>query len=267
MRVFALALLAVVFVSSPAFASVALHKALYDLDMISVRSGAGIVGIRGTMYFEQDDACDAWTTDQRFTMEYQYPERRPVNNTNRYVAWEAKDGSRFAFSSERQEDGRLTELLRGSAERAADGSGAASFTRPGGLKFDLPSGYLLPLAHSEEIVRRARAGQNFYSAAVFDGTDAEGPVSISAVIGKSATRGEIGKAEGKVDEALLAAPAWHVRLAVFPLKEAESITPAYEMDMILHDNGVISHAVVDYKAFRVEQRLRTLEKVEPPKCP
>lgn len=262
-------ILAAILCAAPARAATpALHKALYNLGLVTVESGAGIVGIKGTMFFEQGDACDAWTTDQRFTMEYQYPERRPVNNTNHYVAWEAKDGSRLEFNSERQEDGKPVELLRGSIERGADGTAEAHYTRPDGLLFKLPKGYYLPVAHTDEIITRARAGTKLYNAVMFDGTDADGPVSITAVIGKKATAEEIAAlaASGKVDKTLLAPDAWHIRMAVFPLKNEDALLPAYEMDMLLHANGVVSHAVVDYRSFKVEQKLQSLEKISAPKC-
>lgn len=245
------------------------HKALYTYKMVSVESGAGVTGIRGKMYFEQDDACDAWTTDQRFTTEYQYPERRPVVNNSHYVAWEAKDQSIFHFSSERQENGILTEQLRGSVERAPDGSTQARYSRPDNLSFELPKGYMLPTWHTAEIIRLAREGKKLFNAVMFDGTDAEGPVEVNAFIGKKATSEEIKQAIGnaKADMSLLSADAWHVRLALFPLDEKETFSPAYEMDMILHDNGIVSWALVDYKNFKVEQILSALEKLPAKKCP
>jgi len=249
---------------------VALHKAIYDLNMVSVASGAGVAGIKGEMYFEQDDACDAWTTDQRFNMEYQYPERSAVNNTNHYVAWEGKDGKRFEFNSEREENGQPSELLRGAVLRNDDGTAQAKYTRPPSLSFDLPQGYLLPTQQTNQVIEHARAGDHFTSAILFDGTDADGPVEIDTVIGKKATLDEIKKLyaakAGKIDDSLLAVDGWHVRMAVFPLKDKDVMTPSYEMDMILHANGVVSYAVVDYKTFKVEQRLKTLERLPPPKC-
>src|SRR5690606_8670064 len=103
--------------SGGAFAA---HKALYDFGMVSVTSGAGISDIRGQMFYEQDDVCDAWTTDHRFTVAYYYPERQPIINTSHYVAWEAKDQSQFQFSSERQENGVTAEQLRGFITRNDD---------------------------------------------------------------------------------------------------------------------------------------------------
>lgn len=248
---------------------IALHKVLYEINMISVASGAGVVGIHGTMYYEQGAACDAWTTDQRFTMEYQYPERSPVNNTNHYVAWESKDGQSFEFNSEREENGRPAEFLRGSVPRNADGTGQAKYTRPGELKFDLPKGYFLPTQHTAEVLRHARAGDKFFSAILFDGTDEEGPVEITTAISGKVTPDEVKKLfaqdAGKIDLSLFASDAWHVRMAVFPLKD-EDMMPSYEMDIILHGNGVVSHSIVDYKTFKVEQRLKTAERLPPPKC-
>jgi hypothetical protein len=45
------------------------------------------------------------------------------------------------------------------------------------------------------------------------------------------------------------------------------MTPAYEMDLVLHDNSVVSYALVDYKSFKVEQRLTALEPLPLRKCP
>jgi hypothetical protein len=248
--------------------TVALHKALYGLKLVSIQQGAGIVGIRGMMYFEQGDACDAWTTDQRFTMEYQYPERPAVNNTNRYVAWEAKNGGHFEFSSERLENGRPTEQLRGAIDPAASGGATATYTRPGDLSFALPKGYLLPTAHTNEMIRRAQAGEQMFNAVMFDGTDAEGPVSVTAVIGKKVTADEIAKlvSSKDIDATFLPPEAWHIRMAVFPLKDTDTLLPSYEMDMILHANGVVSYALVDYRTFKIEQKLQTLTALPAPSC-
>lgn len=250
------------------------HKALYDFAMVSVTSGAGVTDIRGNMFYEQDDACDAWTTDHRFTVVYYYPERQPLVNTSHYVAWEAKDQSQFQFSSERQENGVVTELLRGSVARDADGGATAEYVRPDDLSFTLPQGYFLPTGHVREIVKRAQAGERFFNAVMFDGTDADGPIEVSVFIGDRLTPAEIAAympaavKEGEtLDTSLLSPQAWPVRMAVFPLMKKDSMTPVYEMDIILHDNSVVSHVLVDYKSFKVEQRLTALEPLPARKCP
>lgn len=255
-------------------ASYAPHKALYELRLVSVSSGAGVTDIRGNMLYEQDDACDAWTTDHRFTLEYYYPERPASVNTTHYVSWEAKDQSSFQFSSERQENGAPAEQLRGSVTRGPDSTAVAEFARPEDLYFELPKGYVLPSFHTQELIRRAQAGARTYHSILFDGTDKEGPVEVNAVITRKLTTEEVmrrvpsePKEGAKMDKALLSGAAWLVRMAVFPTGDAENMSPTYEMDLTLHDNGVVSHVLVDYKSFKVEQTLTAIEPIEKKACP
>ena len=259
-------------VSVPAAAvdvDIAQHKALYEFKLVSAEPGAGINGIKGKMYFEQDAGCDAWTTEHRLTTEYQYSDTPPVTDASRYVAFETKDGQQFSFNGDQQENGEVTAQLRGSVEKAVDGTAKAIYSRPEDTKYDLPAGYFLPTAHTIEVIRHARAGDHFFSAVMFDGTDADGPVEIGTFIGKKITPDElktISNNSNKIDPALLVPEAWHVRMAIFPLKDTDESAPAYEMEMILHDNGVISHALIDYKTFIMEQNMTALEKLPVKKC-
>lgn len=241
--------------------TIAPHKALYSMDLISAQTGSSVTDIRGRMFFKWEDACDAWATDHRFAMEYAYADRPSLAATSDFVAWESKDGRRFQFSSESTENGEVSEVLRGSAERRDEG-GSAVFTQPDGLGYALPEGFFFPSEHTLELIARAIAGENIFHAVMFDGTDQEGPVEVNAVIGASSLPPPSGAA---IDAGLLAARAWRVRLAFFS-RHAEEETPLYEMTIVLHENGVVSYILVDYKTFSVEQRLQALEKLPPGNC-
>jgi hypothetical protein len=248
---------------------IALHKALYTFKMVSATPGAGLDDVSGKLYFEQDSTCDAWTTEHRMTNVYQYAEAGSVTDTDRYTAFESKDGQQFSFNGDDQENGGDTIQLRGTIEKNPAGTAKAVYSRPEGTAYDLPAGYLLPTGHTMEIIRHARAGDHYFSAVMFDGTDADGPVEIGTFIGKKATPAELQKiadSNPKIDKALMTPDAWHVRLAVFPLKDTAESEPAYEMEMVLHDNGVVSYALIDYKAFIIEQDLAALEKIPAKKC-
>ncbi len=259
--------------SLPEFAP---HRARYDMRMVAVSSGAGLSDIRGSMMYEQDDTCDAWTTDHKFTIEYSYPERPSTVNTTHYVSWEAKDQSQFQFNSDRTENGNPVEQLRGSVTRDADGSATAEFVRPQDLYFELPKGYVLPSFHTSEIIRAAQDGRKTYHAILFDGTDKEGPVEVNAIITRKLTPDDVMKSlpagappDGKtMDKKLLSGDAWLVRMAVFPTQDDENMSPTYEMDLVLHANGAVSHVLVDYKSFKVEQVLTAIEPIASTKsCP
>jgi hypothetical protein len=63
----------------------------------------------------------------------------------------------------------------------------------------------------------------------------------------------------------LRGPAWNVRLAFFPVRGTEAISD-YEMNAVIHRNGIISDMRVDYKDFSVTQKLVALERLKNTVC-
>ncbi|HSK40230.1 MAG TPA: DUF1849 family protein, partial [Arenibaculum sp.] len=53
---------------------IAPHRAIYELGLASARSGAMVADVQGRMLFEWSDACDGWTIEQRFHLNFVYPE-------------------------------------------------------------------------------------------------------------------------------------------------------------------------------------------------
>ncbi len=240
------------------------HKALYAIDLVSTRSGSQIVDIKGKMFFEWKPSCDAWITDHRFNMSYEYADSPPMQIVSDYSTFESFDGKSFNFSSQRKRDGELYEELRGGAEKD-DKGGKAVFTMPEDLSFDLTAGTLFPMAHTLELVRHIKAGDKFFSATIFDGSDNEGPAELNSFIGppiKDEDRIKPGKG---IDMSLLDGPARKVRMAFFPLGATEEFAD-YEMDAVFHENGVISDMTIEYNDFAVSQKLIAIEKVEPEDC-
>lgn len=245
------------------------HKALYDIEMVSKRSSSQIINISGKMFYEWKPGCDAWTTDHRFNLFYEYADSPPIRITSDFSTYETFDGKSFDFTSRRKRNGELYQEIRGRAELGENG-GEASYTLPEGLVFDLKKKTQFPMAHSLEILARAAEGKKLYNAIIFDGSDEEGPVEVNAFIGDkieavpAAAKAETGEEAG-IDKSLLAPPAWKVRMAFFPLLEPTS-DAEYEMDVVFHQNGVISDMLVEYRDFSVTQKLAALEKLEAEKC-
>ncbi len=50
------------------------HRALYSLTLDSARSGSGVLGATGAMYYEWGETCDGWTVEQRFRLRLSYAE-------------------------------------------------------------------------------------------------------------------------------------------------------------------------------------------------
>lgn len=246
-------------------AALAGHKALYDIEMVSKRSSSQILNIHGQMYFALQPGCDAWTTDHRFNLYYEYADSAPMQITSDFTTYEPMDGQSFDFNSRRKRDGALYQELRGTAVRDGQGNSHVTYTMPAGLTFDVPSGGMFPMAHTAAMMGNIRAGQKIFNAIVFDGSDEEGPIEINTVVGRSLPPVEI-PAGAAIDANLITVPARHVRMAFFPLAGEDGPASDYEMDVALHDNGVISSMKVDYGEFSVSQKLVALEKLAQPEC-
>lgn len=241
------------------------HKALYDIRLISAHSGSQILNISGKMYFEWKPVCEAWTTSHRFDLVYEYADAPSMRITSDFTTFEPFDGSTFDFTSRRMRDGEPYQELRGQGRLDEAGKGEAIYTMPAHLEFDLPQGSLFPMGHTLGLMEAVRSGKTFFAATVFDGSDEDGPVEINAIVGKKVNVMTQARSSPAVDVALLNTPAWNVRMAFFPLIKAEA-SADYEMDLILHDNGIISDMTIEYEDFTVTQKLVALEKVDAEGC-
>lgn len=241
------------------------HKAIYTIEMISRRSSSQILNIHGQMYFSLQPSCEAWSTDHRFNLYYEYADSAPMQITSDFTTYEPLDGQSFDFNSRRHRDGELYQELRGNAARNEDGAAVVTYSQPDGLTFDMPQGSLFPMAHTTEMMKNIRKGQKIFNAIVFDGSDEEGPIEINTVVGKAVNVMATLEPGPTIDTTLINSPARRVRMAFFPIANAQPEAD-YEMDVILHDNGVISDMTVDYGEFSVSQKLVALENIAAPAC-
>ena len=239
------------------------HKAVYDIDLTATHSGSQILNISGKMAYEWKPSCEAWVTDHHFTLFYEYADSPGMRVTSDFTTYETFDGRNFDYSSRRQRNGQMYQEIRGQAKTGKDGAGKAVYTMPYGIKFDLVKGSLFPMGHTLEVIRHAEAGDKFYSAQVFDGSDEEGPIEINTFIGKPA-KSQVAKS-AKIDASLLNDKAWNMRMAIFQASDQEEESD-YEMDMVFHENGIISDMTIEYDDFTVKQKLVSLEKLPATAC-
>lgn len=256
------------------------HKALYDVRLVSTKSGSQMVNISGKMFYEWKPSCEGWITNHRFSLNYEYADSPSINISSDFTTFESFDGKTLNFSSRRKRDGEVYEELRGRADLSEKGgAGVATYSIPENLIFDLNRNTLFPTGHTINLLEQARQGKKFYNVRIFDGSDDEGPVDINSFIGK-----KIGMVESKaskahaqketpfkpvstnsIDNNLINVPGWNVRMAFFPTNNPESLSD-YELSMVFHENGIISDMVIEYGDFSVSQKLVALEKVKPESC-
>lgn len=250
------------------FSSLVSHKALYDIRLVATHNGSQVVNIGGKMYYDWKPTCEGWISGHRFDLNYEYTDAPPMRITSDFSTFEPFDGRTFDFTSRRRRDGELYQEIRGSAslETGSAPAGKAVFVKPESLKFDLPSGTVFPMGHTVELLHRIAQGQKFFTATLFDGSDEEGPVEVNAFLGAPVPPGGEGMPKGKgIEATLLAGKAWNIRMAFFPLNQSEAAAD-YEMDMVFHENGIISDMTIAYEDFTISQKLVALEKLSVEAC-
>ena len=252
------------------------HRALYSLTLASSKSGAGVLGASGAMYYEWGETCDGWTVEQRFRLRLVYAESGGTELSSTLVTWEAKDGLRYRFNERRLRNGELDEELHGEAHLDGPGKGGtAEFEKPEATTMALAPGVIFPTAHTLLLIDRAKAGDQFLARAVFDGSELENATQITAVIGQEsqpASQSAGGQNASKHKDAddpatspLLQRPSWRVRLAFFP-PDTTSETPDYELGMKLLANGVSQDMDLDYGDYVIKAKLDEIEALPKPAC-
>lgn len=241
------------------------HRAIYELRLAGADPSGTLADVRGLMSFEWTDACDGWAVSQRYQIEYVYAEGPTLESTTSFVTWEAKDGQSYRFNASRATNGVVEEEFKGEAILTVEG-GEARYVLPEAKTVDLPAGAMFPTRHTLELIEHAQAGDPFFPAIVFDGSDAEGLTRMGAAIGPAkpaAAPSDDDAAKGEV--ALLKGPSWPINLAFFDPDPIEAL-PNYEMSFSQLANGVGRDIRIDYGDFALKGVLRRIESTPAPAC-
>jgi len=238
------------------------HRALYTMTLGTSRSESGVTGAQGAMAYQWGETCDGWTVEQRYKLTINYAESSDVVIDSNFVTWESKDGLHYRFNQKETRNGAVDEEIRGEAQLDGPGRGGTiTFEKPKAQTMKLPPGALFPSAHTILVIERAKAGDNFLSRQVFDGSTVEGAVLVSAVIGQKVEPDP----KDPLKSPLLQHRGWRTRLAFFPA-DASVEKPDYELGMLLLENGVSRDMTIDYGDYTIKAKLDSIEPAPKPTC-
>ncbi|MCX7367536.1 MAG: cell envelope integrity EipB family protein [Alphaproteobacteria bacterium] len=237
--------------------ALASHRGIYALTLDRARANAAIVDVSGAMLFELIDACESWTTRQRFTMTLRNREGTELETGSDYATLESMDGRNLRFSLTQVTQGAVRSRVAGQAELTADGSGVARYSEPEAKELPIPPGTLLPNTHTIAALNAARAGQRLLVAPIFDGTTADGAQQTTTVL--SPWQGPQPMPEAP---SLSTLGSSRMRIAFFE-PDAEQAggasTPSYEVSLRYFENGVADDMIMDFGDFTVRAKLMKLE--------
>jgi hypothetical protein len=141
-------------------------------------------------------------------------------------------------------------------------------SQPSHAELDLSGQVLFPTQHSLALIDTARAGQSLFQAKIYDGSEKGRKVyDTTAFIGSKVEAGaDADKLEPAAKEKGLGELAsWPVSIGYFEPKGGD-LTPSYQIDFRLYENGVSRELRIDYGDFSIRGTLSALEYLKPTEC-
>jgi EipB-like len=248
------------------------HRAIYELtldDTHSTSGISGITGIDGRMVFEfTGSQCAGYSLNMRMVT-HMTDAREQTNLTDlRSSTWEQGDGGKFRFQSTQYYNDKLGDVTMGRAVRKARPEEIEiKLSQPSPAKLELPGPVLFPTQHSLALIDSAKAGQRVLQARIYDGSEKGRKVyETTAFIGPMVSPGTDQNLESAAKEKGLADLAsWPISIGYFEPGD-DDLTPSYQIDFRLYENGVSRELLIDYGSFSVHGTLTGLEYLKTPAC-
>ncbi len=232
------------FASTAAVAEIDPHRARYVLGLESVSGSNTVASASGEMTLDWTDVCDGWATDLDLRVRLFDPEGEEMRFGSAVDSWESKDGQRFRYLVKERATFLPARDLKGTASLEASGAGEAQFSEPEIRTVLLPEGTLFPTAHSLAVLAAAEAGETFFMAPLFDGSEDEADKLMTA----SATIVGPFQDENPRMPSLNEVPYYKISLAFYEAKESGAL-PSHEVRLRLYENGVVDDQLFDYGDF------------------
>jgi hypothetical protein len=246
------------------------HRAIYEMTLDDARSASGITGIDGRMVFEfTGSECDGYSLNMRMVTQMTDTQGQTNLTDLRSSTWEQGDGQKFRFQSAQYLNDKLGDVTMGRAVRETPQEAVkVKLSQPSATELDLSGPLLFPTQHSFALIAAARTGQGLFQARVYDGSEKGQKVyDTTAFIGTEVQPGSDPKLEQVAkDKGLGELASWPVSIGYFEAKGGD-LTPSYQIDFRLYENGVSRDLLIDYGDFSIHGTLTSLEYLKATECP
>jgi len=246
------------------------HRAIYEMTLDDARSASGITGIDGRMVFEfTGSECDGYSLNMRMVTKMTDTQGQTNLTDLRSSTWEQGDGQKFRFQSAQYLNDKLGDITMGRAVRETPKEAVkVKLSQPSAAELDLSGPLLFPTQHSFALIAAARTGQGLFQARVYDGSEKGQKVyDTTAFIGTEVQPGSDPKLEQVAqDKGLGELASWPVSIGYFEAKGGD-LTPSYQIDFRLYENGVSRELLIDYGDFSIHGTLTSLEYLKATECP
>lgn len=247
------------------------HRAVYDVTLERASPGSGLSDLVGRMVYElTGSVCEGYA--QRFRYVTVSTDQEGVSWTGdlRSSTWEDANGHRMRFSTNQYQNHQLTNATEGEAARKErEGEVQVHLVKPARRRLSFSPNIYFPLQHSVALLAAARAGRQFFSADLYDGSDKGDKFShTTAVIGKLTPPGAIkAPASLKGGTRLERTPSWPVSIGFFDSgNDREDAVPTAEQSFRYYENGVSTDLVTNFGNYTLRFELKELTFLEQDRC-
>ncbi|MEP2944160.1 MAG: DUF1849 family protein [Hyphomicrobiales bacterium] len=240
-------------------ASMAPHRAVYDIKFQSAQADSKIIGGSGKWVLELNGAaCTGYNVSYRFVTQLEDNDGINFLLDTRGKNFESGEGNAFDFSNSTYQDNRIIEDVKGVASRK-DGSIGVRLSRPEAVDTVLSEDVQFPVQHFIKLIEKAKAGEKLVSSTVYEGV--EGGMAAFDVTAAIAKEGEVEKGKSLPYQALedKKLRRWPVSLSYYRITDEQDTTPEWANSFVLYENGVTRQFVFDYGQFALTGTMRELE--------
>ena len=246
------------------------HRAIYEMTLDETRSASGITGIDGRMVFEfSGSPCDGYSLNMRMVTQMTDSQGHTNLTDLRSSTWEQGDGKKFRFQSAQYLNDKLGDVTMGRATRDAPKDPIeVMLSQPSRAELNLGGPVFFPTQHSIALIKKALAGQTVFQARIYDGSEKGRKVyETTAFIGSVVKPGADAATleEPAKDNRLGELPSWPVSIGYFEGTGGD-LTPSYQIDFRLYENGVSRQLLIDYGDFSINGTLSSLEYLKVKEC-
>ena len=269
MRIYKSGLAFIMMSMSAHAATLASHRAIYDLSTTRLDSGSGYSSIEGRLAYElTGTACDGWAVTYRIANRYVQAEKGTQVLDTQLTTWESGDGLEMNLSQKQFVEGNLDseEKLKVKREKANQ-EAKGQMSKPKELEFTLPSEALFPSTHQLHLLNAAKKGVTRDSSIVFDGSDGEKTYKAISFIGKMRAPGSFAPDKDNNETTpLRSLPSWPVTISYFPTDDDNVEKPVYQASFNMYENGVSTDLVLDYGSYALKGKLTKLDILKTDAC-
>ncbi len=269
MRLFKSVLTLVLMTVSAQAATLASHRAIYDLSTSRLDSGSGYSSVEGRLAYElTGTACDGWAVTYRIANRYVQPEKGTQVLDTQLTTWESGDGLEMNLSQKQFVGGNLDSEEKVKVKREKSNLEAkGQMTAPKALDFTVPSEALFPSTHQVHLLDAAKKGITHDASIVYDGSDGEKTYKAISFIGKMRAPGTFGPDKDNAEASPLKdLPSWPITISYFPAEDQSVEKPVYLASFNMYENGVSTDLVLDYGTYALKGKLAKLDMLKMDAC-